>query len=448
MAVKIVEADKEGIPHVAILDPRTFTADERYFVDGREGTDRWGNERKDRIACGTGWDDYVCPLYVSEACPGERNFGTRWLPPFNTVCDLACGTCGGGLRADTTDFCGHPRGQPGLDYAIWEMGGNLRLDSYTAPPVSPPPVFPCAFAPTAEWGARAWMDELHKAFDGHWPMILTTLKTATPGNRREPTLLRERLGDYTGLLAINGQTQDDYLDDCWENRHRILEYQAASGVDLVCTPQFSYYDIAETAGWIYNIARSFEWYRLAVEAGIPHVSLDMPPFAMPWIYDEYLGFVERANVKCVSISLQTFSKVKQIQMRSFHELQRRLPADVSIVSFGINTLATFVKLATPFRGRNLVFSNVAPFIQGAFYKLPDHRRAPAGWTQAHTFAFDSRMFQDQCQRVLDTLNETSGPELADYRPPVEGEGEANSRSRRGSSRTPRPRRGSRRSSRR
>src|SRR4051794_13121186 len=75
------------------------------FQDGRDGTDRWGRDRATLIACGTGWDDYVCPAYESEACPGNDNPGDRFAPNLKTNCDLFCGSCGGGYRADTMAWC-------------------------------------------------------------------------------------------------------------------------------------------------------------------------------------------------------------------------------------------------------------------------------------------------------------------------------------------------------
>ena len=449
MAVIVDAGPQAGEPAVALLAPMAQSAEAQYFPDGRDGVDRWGTEREGKTACGTGWGpgEYVCPLYEVQACPGERNWGTRWSPSARPVCDLACGACGGGMRTDTTDFCGHPRGWPGLLYAMWEMGG-LRLDEYMAPPAKAPAPWPCSYAPVAEWGAKTWMPELHAAYGGAAPLIFTTVKSSRPGNKREPTPLRERFGTvadpYQGLLGVVGLVKDDLLDDCWEDRHRLIEFCAASGLNIMVTPQFSYYDSAETAGWIYNVARSFEWYRLSVEAGIPTVALDCPPFLMPWLYQEYFDFIDRNAVKCIAISLQTFSYIHPVQLQTFLQLNEALAPDAAVIIFGVNTPSVFGKVAKAFEGRSLLFANVEPFAKGAFYRLLDDRRAPAGWSQAQTFAWNARQFQDRAQAVLDALNQEHHDPLPEYRPPIEGE-DQNKRRRRSSRRTPRPRAGSRRS---
>jgi hypothetical protein len=440
---ELIDADPELEPRVVLVSPTALSAEPSYFEDGREGTDRWGNERRHKTACGTGWDGWVCPLYVEEACPGELNAGTRWIASENRVCDLACGRCGGGERADTTDVCGHVRGQPGFTYALWEMGG-LRLDRYMAPPVaSPPASWPCGFAPTLQWGGKEWMPELHASFGGTWPMVFTSVKTAHPGNRRVPTPLRERLGGHTGLLGVHGLVKDDLLDDMWEERHRFVDFCKASGVDVMCTWQLSYYDVAETAGWIYNVARAFELYRLFAEAGFPVCALDVPPFVMPWLYQEYLDFIDRNAVKCVTISMQTFSYIHPLQLRAFGELHEALPDDAAVIIFGVNTVPVMIKVATRFAGRPLVFSNVEPYTKAAFFRLTDDRRAPPGWTKPQTFAWNARYFEDRARTVLAAVNEREPEPLADYLPPVEGASKR--RRRRGRRMTPRPRSGSRRS---
>ena len=114
-------------------DPRSS-----FFIDGREGVDRWGRERAGLTACGTGFDGYVCPLYLEESCPGDRNRGDRIDVNYKATCDLDCGACGGGGRTETLGVCGQEKGLANMQAAIAEMGGSLRLDKWTAQPVRAP----------------------------------------------------------------------------------------------------------------------------------------------------------------------------------------------------------------------------------------------------------------------------------------------------------------------
>lgn len=213
-----------------------------YFTDGREGVDRWGRQRKNLKACGQGWDSYVCPAYAEEACPGD-NRGNRSMALRVHVCDMLCGACGGGGRVDTMAYCGYSKGAELFAGLYVEFGGTLRLDRHTTEaPVAPLTPYGVPYIPAVEWGAKDWMPSLHSAWGREFPVLATSVRTATPGNRKTPTPLSDRLGDYGGRVIVHGLTKDDVLDDKWEVRGRLMEWCLDQGVDTMITPQYSYYD--------------------------------------------------------------------------------------------------------------------------------------------------------------------------------------------------------------
>jgi hypothetical protein len=356
--------------------------DSPYFPDDREGVDRWGRERAGLLACGTGWHD-VCPAYLEESCPGDANRGTRIEPSTVRVCNLDCGACGGGGRSETMAYCGWPKGRAFFDSAIAEMGGTLRMDRWSAPPSAPAPTFPSRYIPSVEWGVKTYLPEM----DGDPPPVLsTTMKTAKPGKMP----LRERLAGYEGMLIVNGLNRDDMLDDMWDDRRRLYRFCREADVDIMVTPQFSYYDSRQLCMATYNTNRIFQWYVECMEAGFPHVALDMPPYHRDWLVDEYLDFIKRNKVKLISISYQTFRGEMGLDPRQImnarRRLHRELDPDVAILVYGLGSAQGWVIVATSFPGRQVVFSNTSPFSRANFFKLlPADASAPPGMTKGQVF---------------------------------------------------------------
>jgi len=346
----------------------------QYFEDDRDGEDRWGNTRRGRTVCGTSWED-ACPLYLSETCPGEKNKGVRWEPAFFAFCDMRCGACGGYTRADTISYCGSPpKGQPMLDLAIAELGGSLRLDERQAPPGRVAPPWPVSYAPTVEWGSGVWLDVAKP------PMVFVTMKTAK-GSRHSRTTLRRRLGDYEGIVGVNGLCKDDVLDDVWDAREETIEFCHAADVHTFVTPQYSYYDGDPMAMWYYNECRGVEFYRLAVEAGFPVVALDCPPWSPEYMHRDRMSFIQGSGVKCIAMSYQTRRNMHPTQVRYAQQLNQELDDDVAMIFFGINTLPTILMLAKLYAGRNIMFSNVEPFAKAAFFRLLNNQLAPPAWSE-------------------------------------------------------------------
>lgn len=382
-----------------------------YFPDGRDGVDRWGFQRKDKTACGTGWDGYVCPLYVDESCPGERQPGTRLLASTMATCDLLCGACGGGHRDDTMNYCGHAKSAPFPEFAVAEMG-TLRLDTYTAKPAPVPGTWPVTFFPSVEWGAKKWVPLLRQhSPDGlDWPMLATTMKTAAPGRRTSPTPIRARLGDYRGMLVVNGLTKDGHLDNLWDDRQRTMEFCKESGVDVMVSPQYSYYDDDAVMMWVYNTARSFRWYEECVELGFPISCLHCPPFGPKWWRDEWTSYIERNAVKCISFSFQTLSRLMPGHIQHARHLNATMPDDVAVIIFGSTSLQNATILRRCYEGRNLVFANVEAYAKAIFFKLVTETKAPPGWTKGDAFAWSVAHYAKLLDRVVSSATASSDDE--------------------------------------
>lgn len=371
------------------------TEEVEYFQDGRDGVDRWGRQRKHLTACGTGFGEgqYVCPAYLEESCPGDRNPGDRLAPLRVYSCDLACGACGGGERTDSMAYCGWRKGQPMFNTAIAEMGGSLRLDRdcYHCQP-GRPITWPVSYVPAVEWYVKQMMGTLTERHGAQWPMIAVSLKTAYPSSRRaggQP--LVERVGGYTGPIMVHGLTKDDLLDDRWDDRHRVIAWCREQGVDTMVTPQFSYYEEDQNCMAVYNINRQFAWYVECREAGFAHVALDWPPGAIGWMRDEYLDFVHRNEVKILAPSFQTLREREGLSpqfLRDLQVLHDELPADVAIVAFGLGGLLGMLQLARVMPGRQVAFANTQAYFNAVQFRLHTGGLAPPGWSKADAFAYN------------------------------------------------------------
>jgi hypothetical protein len=373
---ELVDAGEEVPLDVVPLAALAAEQRTQYFVDDRDGEDRWGNPHRGRWVCGTSWED-ACPLYLEESCPGEKNKGVRWEPAFFAQCDMRCGACGGYTRAETINYCGSPpKGQPMLDLAIAEMGGSLRLDRRPMPSATPAaaPPWPVSFAGTVEWGSGHLL-ELAKP-----PMVFVTMKTAK-GSRHSRTSLRDRLGGYEGIVGVNGLCKDDVLDLVWDTREETIEFCMEANVHTFVTPQYSYYDGDPIAMWLFNESRGMEFYRLAVDAGFPVVALDCPPWSPDYLHRDRLEFIREAKVKCIAMSYQTRRNMHPTQVRYARELHGELDDDVSMIFFGVNTLAVMLTLSKLYPGRNVLFSNVEAFAKQAFFRLMNNQLAPPAWSE-------------------------------------------------------------------
>lgn len=430
--------------------PLDVQSDSQFFVDGRAGQDRWGHERHDRIVCGTGWgpEEYVCPLYADETCPGERNDKLRWMPWDFQTCDLCCGACGGGERDDTISVCGQHKGQFGLELALAEMGGTFRLDKKTAPAAPIPAPWPASYAPTVEWGGKEWLRHAEREIG--LPMVFTTMKTAQAPIRRNSrfTPLRDRLG-FTGQIGVTGLVKDGLLDDVWDRREATIEFCAESAVHTMVAPQFSFYDFDNPAMWHYNEARTAEWYRLCLEADcFPVVALDMPPYLTPTRYRDRLSYIHGNGVKCLAMSYQTMAGLDAGQIRFAQELNEELDDDVSFILFGCNQLKNIVIMAKALAGRNLTFSNVEPFAKSAFFRTLRGRapvsfsRGPNGETdkalgKARTFTYNV----EESLKIHDlALAKSGGPRSEGHGPGRAASARSGDAPARGQRRRPRPQR--------
>lgn len=385
MFVEVKSPRRSGV--LDRLDPQ-----QRFFVDGREGQDRWGTPRAGKIVCGVpdpqtggfGPQAHVCPAYVEEACPGARNRGNRTRPDVRKICDLRCHACGGGGWSDTFGICAKPANAPYREAFIAEVGGTLRLDAATVlkerPRFDPEGV---EFFPTVEWSAKKWMEPLRL------PAAGTTMKTAgTPGK----TGIRQRLGGHEGILVVNGLTKDDLLDEVWDRRAAVLRFCRASKVDVMCTPQYSAYPGMPTMMALYNGRRIFQWYELCVEAGFPHVVLDVPPARQPlWLMDEYFAFIDRSKVSSICLSYQQFgdSDATKEMLWNARLVHRHIPPEVSVIVYGVTRLERQVLLRRTMVGRRLIFSDVNVGAGAAFFAMrPDGKTAPGGWEKSDVFAWN------------------------------------------------------------
>lgn len=378
-----------------------------FFTDGREGVDRWGRERKTLTACGTGWgeDAYVCPAYAEEACPGDKSPNVRFAANRNLTCELGCGTCGGGGRSFTISYCGWEKGAGPFSAAVREMGGSLRLDQYsTTPDTSVVPPWDTPLIPSLEWGAKSWVAVMDADFGGPQPWLSTSLRTASPGKTRGGQPLRERLGGHAGKILVNGLIKDDTLDDIWDQRHRVQRWCREQEVDLMCTPQFSYYSSDQLCITLYNTNRIFRWYVECRELGFPLVALDWPPLSKPWLREELHAFVDRNEVKILALSYQLMAGRGGLAAPYIAELRRLhkvMPADISFIVFGLTTANGFAQVAMSLPGRNLTFVTSDPFARASYFKLvPKGDSAPKRFTKADAFVYNVRYERRLAERAL------------------------------------------------
>lgn len=397
------------------LAPARVIARCSYFPDGREGTDRWGTPYKDKQACGTGWESYVCPAYVEESCPGCRNPGNRIEACDVQTCGVACGVCGGGGRSRTVAYCGQEKSTMNTT-AFGEMGSSLRLDRYScdqsAEPVLDFPVnwFPMVEQDRNDSGGKTgqskgtWMSHL-----GGYPMFGTTLKTfyeSMDSSRRKP--LREKLNISTdALLMVNGLVLDDMLDDCWEDRDRILD-ELVDEVDIMVPPQFSAYTALQNWMALYNANRVLEWHCAAVGRGFRHVALQHPGNQAKWLLNEYVEFAHRSNVKLVAISLQTAHHEKGGYKGGLYDLKwavENYPSDCRYIVSGPSSHRLIAQVSSAMRaGRKdvkIAFTNVNAYTGSVFFQVyPTARKAPADWSKGRCFSHNVRVFADLTDKVL------------------------------------------------
>jgi hypothetical protein len=241
---------------------------------------------------------------------------------------------------------------------------------------------------------------------------------------------------------------------------RTLEFCKAGGVQVMTSPQFSYYNGLPTASWLYNSSRSMEWYSRCVEVGFPVVALDTPPTGQNWYLADYLRFIKRNKVKCLAISLQTISGISAYHVKTAREFHEELDPDVSLLFFGTNTLPAMIAIARCYPGRNMAFSNVEPYAKAAFGRLvtgtlagyknkgrcPAHRRknpvpdAPCdcvsvGMSKSEVFVWNverMRLYADKAMQVSRQAAErgSRGPSAARPARPSAGSARAKPRRRR------------------
>jgi hypothetical protein len=391
----------------------------QYFPDDREGEDRWGTPYQEKVACGTGFgeDEYVCPLYVEESCPGCKNKGNRFYPCKQRTCSLDCGVCGGyDLKSGTIAYCGQQKSERFHDGVFAEFGGSLRLDRWTGGPGEAREAdFPCAYFPIVEWGGRNWMRAFLSGKVGGWsrpehwpaevgfPLVGTTMKTIYPGRGRAAkamrrgapirsrTGLRDRLGGFKGDILVSGMVKDDLLDDCWEDRERILRWCRDEGATHMLTGQFSTYPDKQNMMLVYNTNRAFWWYERAMELGFKHVILDIPTdFHARWIMDEHFDYAERSGCKVFALYYAHYRARGGMDPRTVWNarlVHDCMPKDAAVMLFGPSTLQRIAGLARIFRGRQMIFSTVEAYARSAFYRLvPGGISAPAGMEKDEVFA--------------------------------------------------------------
>lgn len=377
---------------------------QEFFVDGREGVDRWGRDRTKVLACGTGWDDYVCPAYVEESCPGNRGPGLRSEGDRTMKCDLKCGQCGGGGRTETMAYCGWTRAAGPFKAAMGEMGGSLKLDRYKCAPAPALERWGVPFMPAVEWGAKAWQDDLTRWNDGQpYEWMATSLRTASPGQTRDGQGLRERLGKYGGKIVVHGLAKDDVLDDIWDRRERVLKWLLAEDPDVMVTPQFSYYSDDQNCMALYNFNRIFRWYTECRDMGFRNVGLDWPPWNVEWARDEFLQFALRNEVKLICPSYQTMGSRGGLISHYLYELRRlhkELPLDVSFLIFGQTNVTAFTQTAMSLPGRNVCFTTSDAFARAAFFRLIGGGLAPKRFTKGDTFAWNVMHYKKLTARAV------------------------------------------------
>lgn len=341
-----------------------------------------------------------CPAYREESCPGEFNKGDRLMPLRVKVCNLACAECGGGGRVATHAYCSHgARGDPMFESAVAEMGGTLRMDAWTSRPSGPALKLPGPYVPVVERYAKAFGDKLTDL-----PAVFTTTQSAMSNrsDKRRSTTVRERLGDYSGLLGVCGLVKDDLLDDQWDDRHRQLRYLRDSEVDLMVVPQFSYYDADQSCMALYNSVRHLAFYHLCREMGFEHVALDVPQGAQRWLHEEYMAFCARSQVTMIAMSMQTLGLRGSLDPRSMvglRWLQEDLADDVAVLIFGLDIPTAQAQATRLLRGRDVTFLSKGPYAHSIFFELlPQGATAPKGWTRADVFAHNVRGMERVAQR--------------------------------------------------
>lgn len=398
-----------GLEHRLDPEPRHIRDGARdSFRDGREGRDRWGRKLANKIVCGHSWEGWHCPAYVEESCPGEFNKGVRKFPDAARDCDLACGRCGGGGRAETIAATGWSKGRPIFEGVWAEMGETFRLDAHKAPGPGQIVDLPISYFPGVQWGIEKY--DLHK-----YPMLGMTMKTAT--THRHKTL-RERLNGYEGHLLVNGYAKDDRIDDVWENLDAHLDYYKRSDISFLVTPQYSAYDLEPVCTWVWNAARITRFYIRGMEKGLNMV-LDLPPSFPPWQFEDWMEFCRTNDVKAVGLSYQTLQMkglLKGVHVKTARELHRELPEGCNIFAFGVTFAGAMKQLCSAFEGRKVYFTSVGPFGRSLYYRLmPSNVTASKKWSRGDVFDHNMRLTLRMADKVtargvtVPALSKGSGP---------------------------------------
>jgi hypothetical protein len=140
---------------------------------------------------------------------------------------------------------------------------------------------------------------------------------------------------------------------------------------------------------VYNAARSFTYYEECVEMGFPVSCLHCPPWMPDWYLSEWLSYIERNQVKCISFSFQTI-RMMGLHVLAAQRYNEALPDDAAVIVFGVASVQNASMLSYLYGQRNLVFSNVGPYAKAAFFRLATGDPAPPGWTKGDTFAWSTK----------------------------------------------------------
>jgi hypothetical protein len=426
-----------------------------YFDDDREGTDRWGTPYKEKVACGTGFgkDQYVCPSYLEESCPGCVNEGNRIKPCAVNECDTKCDICGGGTRAMTMAVCGQERSELLPDTLsaededaefqtfrvdTWGREDDERLDPEREEiefPFDAAPWFPVVRHNMDDECVGNWMrglqtpwgeiidrdgDPMDRENNAPFPAVLTTggdfawsvMRGRKRGDDGEKVGLRERLGAHPETkVFVHGQILDDVLDEIWENRWDFMQWCKEQGVDGMICPQFSTYPDLQNGMALYNVVRDCEWYMDCLEAGFDYVVFQHPGFQADWLTQECHDFVNRVGCKLVAISIQTHGARGGLIPESMKDHQRcgeLYGPQVGFMHFGATT-PTRMKMAATLLGcledeprHRISFSNVVAGAGAAFYTLnPERVPAPSGWSKGIVFKHNCERYYELGNVVLE-----------------------------------------------
>jgi hypothetical protein len=293
-----------------------------------------------------------------------------------------------------------------------------------------------AWFPTVQWGDKFRLPVLHEdeitRTGKPYPVLATTYKSAMPGKRAAHGLgpkpgepldynqdIRERLGGFEGTLMVNGLTKDDLLDEVWDDLDRVMRFCLESRVEIMVTPQFSYYEVMQNCMTLLNTKRIFMFYQRILEEGFPVAVLDCPPSGLPWYRDEYLHFIQRNQVKMIAFSYQTLGMrggLTPQMLRGAMDWNADLPADVQIMVFGLAQPLAAVQLMKLMEGRKLYFSGSNASAMSAFFSLllpgqTGYVSAPPGMTKAEVFLRNVRCQEqtfEAAQRMFDPEPEGDG----------------------------------------